>query len=619
MKNFFLFSILLATQFPFANNNDYKNRIAKDRIILFFEKNISAERKAEIIHASGLVSDFTNLPTPALTICIVNDFEAAQKYFSNQAEIQSVSFFITDGQKHYAGVLNEFFVKLKDKNFEPLLKEKLQQENLGEAKADKYIPNLYMVINYQSSIINTIELAAKFQRKGWCEYATPNYLFNPIVATNDPLYNRQWNIKNDGTPIQGNGTADADMDVDSAWLWTTGDPSVKVSIIDSGVDTLHGDLVQNILPGHDAVSDSTDGYPTPAYAEDGHGTCCAGIVAATKDNNLGVSGVAPSCKIIPVRSFYYINFQGNVVPFSTAAFFADAIGWSWSVANADVMSNSWGLPDILIQLLEGGTQPVNDAIQTAITNGRGGKGTPLFFSSGNEDDGNGPIWPAKLSTTIAVNATTMCDERKNPTDCSGETWASNYGVGSDFSAPGVKISTTDIRGNKGFSGNDYTFTFNGTSAACPNAAAVGALVLSLNPLWKWDDVRNIIAQSCEKVGGYNYDSLFYNGTWCNELGYGRINANKALEWSLSYNSIKEETENITLKIFPNPANNSITVFSSVENVQLKIFSLAGDLVFESAIKKGVNREDISLLPAGMFIANIVAGEKTTAQKLAVVK
>lgn len=605
MKYLLLLVVLLCVQFSFANNfTEYKNHIAKERLLLQFGKNVSADAREEVIRSSGLASSFYHIPSPAVTICMVSDLDLAQKYFALKPEVELVSFFITDG-KNYAGVLNSYFVKITDKNFEPLLREKLRALNTGEPQPDKYIPNLYSISNLQSSYSNVIDICAQLQTNAWCQYASPNYLLNPMVCSNDPIYNRQWHIQNLGTPLQGSGTPDADMDVDTAWSITTGNGNIKIGIVDSGVDTLHEDLVANMLPGHDAVSDSTDGYPTPAFDEDGHGTCCAGIAAAVKDNTKGVAGVAPSCKIIPVRGFYYVSpGPGTVIPVSTAAAFADAIGWAWT-NGADILSNSWGLPASLIGLLPGGTQPVNDAIQTAYTNGRSGKGIAMFFSSGNEEDPSGPIWPAELPQTIAVNATSMCDERKNGSDCSGETWSGNWGIGLDFSAPGVKISTTDMTGANGFSTGNYSFTFNGTSAACPNAAAVGALLLSVRPDLTAEDVRNIIARTCDKVGGYGYDSLFYNGTWSNELGYGRVNAYAALQLAPLYSPVKNLENDFAFTVFPNPANGILNIELKEEKGEMKIFDLRGRQLKIKTLQKGLNRETIVDLPSAIYILQVV--------------
>lgn len=616
-----LLVVTVATQVAFASySDDYKKHIAPDRLLLTFDKHFTQTEKEHLLISSGYVSAFTHLPAPAVTIAIVSDRGAATEYFNQLPGVKAVSFFITDG-KHFAGVLNRIFVKLTDKNFEPLFREKIHQLGLPAPVRDKYISNLFTVENTLNRFLNSMDLASLFSTEPWCSYSTPDFLVNPLVTSNDPLYNRQWAIANNGTTIQGSGTPDADMDVDSAWNIITGSSDIKISIIDSGVDTLQPDLVQNILPGYDAVSDSTDGYPTPAYDNDGHGTCCAGIVAAVKDNNIGISGVAPSCKIIPVRAFYYILLAGasDPLPFSTASAFADAIGWSWSVAGADILSNSWGLPPSLIGLLQGGTQPVNDAIATAHSQGRGGKGTAMFFSSGNENGSTGPIWPASHPLTIAVNATTMCDERKNPNDCSGENWwGGDYGPGLDFSAPGVKVSTTDMRGGFGFNNGDYTYTFNGTSAACPNAAGVGALVLSLRPELQAEDIRNILSQSCDKTGGYAYDSVFYNGTWCPELGYGRLNAHKALLSAFNYSSVADnpgENDSPTT-ISPNPANGYTELFTTQKS-DIAIINLAGEIVSSTTTEGEKTRLNTNQLPAGVYIISLKNQQTLKTLKLVV--
>ncbi|MFN8300183.1 MAG: S8 family peptidase [Chitinophagales bacterium] len=621
MIRFLLFvTLFISITFPINANSfaDYKTHIAPDRLLVIFKEGVSAERKAELLQNTGLVSNFTHLPNPHITICNTTNRQQAEAQLVALPEVQFVSFFITDG-KYSAGVLDHFFIKLRDKNMEPLMQGKLEQLHLGTAVADKYIANLYSLNNTKQSGLNTVELCALLQAEGWCLYASPDYLHNPLVCSNDTYYNRQWAISNTGTALQGNGHPDADMDVDSAWLVTTGDATIKIGIIDSGVDTLQEDLMANILPGHDAVSDSTDGYPTPAYPEDGHGTCCAGIAAAVQNNNKGISGIAPSCKIIPVRSFYYILLSGasDPLPYSTAAAFADAIGWAWSDGQADILSNSWGLPPSLISILPGGTQPVTDAINTAYQNARGGKGIAMFFSSGNDNDAGGSIWPGSMDATIAVNATSMCDERKNPADCSGENWGGDYGKALDFSAPGVKIVTTDMMGNKGFSANNYSFTFNGTSAACPNAAGVGALVLSLRPELGPEDIRAILAQTAEKVGGYAYDSLYANGTWSQELGYGRLNARRAVDFAFYYSGINEQETALAVQLYPNPANQSATIVLQETNAVLNLYDLQGRLLAQQQLQKGSNSISIATLATGLYVARVSNGKAGSTIKLSV--
>ncbi len=610
----FLLLICLKTQIAFAGN--YKESIATDRLILVFKNNITAEEKNRLIESSGMIKTYTHLPSPKITVCFTDKFSEASELFSRMPEIAFVSFFIGDGNEHYAGVLNNFFVKLSDKNFEPFLRNELKRIGVESLISDKYVDGLYKSKLPDNYSIGTIEICDLLQQLPYVKYAAPNYLFNPLVTSSDPLYNRQWNISNTGSGIQGSGVVDADMDVDEAWDITTGSSSIKISIVDSGVDTLQPDLIQNILPGHDAVGDSTDGFPTPLYKEDGHGTCCAGIAAAVKDNNIGIAGVAPSCKILPVRAFYYLLLQGasGPIPYSTSDAFSDAIGWSWSVGGADILSNSWGLPPTLLMVLPGGPLPVEDAIATAYQNGRNGKGCVMFFSSGNENGSTGPLWPGSLPQTIAVNATNMCDKRKSPGDCSGENWGGDHGGNLDFSAPGVKIATTDMRGSLGFAGGDYYYAFNGTSAACPNAAAVGALVLSVRSDLDAEGVRNVIALTCDKVGGYGYDSTRFAGSWCNEMGYGRVNAYRAVELAPQFSSIGAVESNTILQVFPNPATGVLNIKLEAASAPAFVFDHTGGIVQSTILEMGVNTIDVSKLSSGMYYLHVQNGQTIVRSK-----
>lgn len=98
-----------------------------------------------------------------------------------------------------------------------------------------------------------------------------------------------------------------------AWTISKGSPDIKIAVLDDGVELTHSDLKANLLKGFNAVTDNvtgTNGAPKPG---DTHGTKCSGIIAAV-DNNQGITGVAPHCKIIPIRVFYdrYINIASTV-------------------------------------------------------------------------------------------------------------------------------------------------------------------------------------------------------------------------------------------------------------------------------------------------------------------
>lgn len=451
----------------------------------------------------------------------------------NELSIPFISKIVARG-KYMAAEKSRIVVKIKDESFETRFRKACNDIDLYRIEKSPLLKNTYFVERYIDETGANQEIPADWKKLlnyDFVVYAEPDILFTPVVPStqsNDPLYTRQWAINNTGSSQQYSGTPNADMRVEGAWSISGGSPDIHIGVMDSGVDTLHPDLIPNLLPGFDANSDSIDtkGYPTPNFDEDGHGTCCAGICAAAMDNAEGIAGVAPFCKIVPIRMFYYLNFGGQTIPLSSSVDAANGISWAWQ-NGVDVLSNSWGVPDSLIPFL-GDPQVVVDAGLDAIANGRNGKGMLMLYSSGN-DNSTTILLPARYPEVISVNATSMCDERKSPQSCDNETWwGGNYGDSLDVSAPGVKVATTDMLGSNGFGNGSYYYTFNGTSAACPNAAGVMALILSMNPNLTYDQARYILENTADRTGGYNYSATKEAGPWSFELGYGRVNAYRAV-------------------------------------------------------------------------------------------
>ncbi|RYY52134.1 MAG: hypothetical protein EOO05_22305, partial [Chitinophagaceae bacterium] len=330
------------------------------------------------------------------------------------------------------------------------------------------------------------------------------------------MFNLQWAAINTGAANQGSGFAGADIDLDEAWDITMGNAAIRIAVLDEGVQRSHPDLINNI---------TASGFGLlPANATSGdilstarsHGTSCAGIIAAEANNNIGIAGVAPLSKIIPVN--ITVNTTGS---FGTSAQIAQATDWAWDQGAADVLSNSWG----------GGTASslIQDAIRRAVTLGRGGKGALVIFASGNNNAGVSS--PACFPETIAVGAMSMCHQRKSGTSCDNETfWGGNYGTGLDISAPGVRIATTRVTGTGTAPNADYNLAFNGTSSATPIVAGVAALILSINNNFTQAQVREILERSARRVGGYSYSAVpgQPNGSWTSELGHGMVNAKNAV-------------------------------------------------------------------------------------------
>ena len=369
------------------------------------------------------------------------------------------------------------------------------------------------------------------------EHAQPS-LWRSVRKQN-ALFSSQWGLYNIG---QYGGNNGIDIKATRAWKLADGQ-GVKVAVLDEGIDLTHPDLACNLLPGYDAT-DGADGAVNGGYGgfcdlEDSHGTTCAGIIAAC-DNSIGIKGVAYNSKIIPIRIAYSINKFNDCGYWNwNDSWTIDAIYKAWYTYNADILSNSW-------ETSFSSAIALNAEIDNAVMRGRGGKGCIVIFAAGN-DNSRLVSDPACKNNVIAVGAISPCGERKSPDSCDGENWGSNYGDDLDVMAPGVLVTTTDIQGGAGYNpkygpydgskiksdclDQNYTIGFNGTSAACPYVAGVAALILSINPSLTGPEVRNIIESTAQKTGGYNYQTKQGrpNGTWCEDMGYGLVNAYTAVQ------------------------------------------------------------------------------------------
>jgi len=268
------------------------------------------------------------------------------------------------------------------------------------------------------------------------EWAEPNYLRHAFANPDDAFFDEAWGLNNTGQVINGtSGTNDADIDATEAWEITTGNTSIIIAVIDSGIDYNHPDLRDNIwineveLNGVDGEDDDNNGYIDDVrgwnFADDNnnpmdsnsHGTHVAGIIGAEGNNATGISGVCRNIKIMPLK---FLDSLGVGLVSDEV----DAI--QYAIDNgAHIINASFGDP--------GYSNPEQDAIGEAQYAG------VLFISAaGNEGKliDSYPIYPAAytLDNIISVTASNQNDQLPY--------WA-NYGrVGVDVAAPGVNIYST---------------------------------------------------------------------------------------------------------------------------------------------------------------------------------
>lgn len=352
-------------------------------------------------------------------------------------------------------------------------------------------------------------VAREYSALSEVEYAEPSYEISLDHGgggdhrhPNDPRFMEQWALENDG---RDGGKEGADIRAMQAWATTTGNDTVVVAVLDSGVDYTHSDLVNNIWVRPDSIDQYEDhelgsiedvhGYNAIDTSGDpmddnGHGTHCAGIIGAEGGNEIGISGVNWKVAIMPLK---FMNSGG----YGTSKDAIEAINYvinrKRAGVNVRVISASWGSPRK--------SRALEAVIRKAYEEGI------LFVAASGNSSANTdrlPQYPAgyNLGNVISVAALDRNDELAS---------FSNYGVKTvHIAAPGKDILSTWL-------GDAYE-VHSGTSMATPVVAGVAALVLATHPQLSVDELRTLLLKSVDKLP--TLDGKVASG--------GRINAAKAV-------------------------------------------------------------------------------------------
>jgi subtilisin family serine protease len=291
---------------------------------------------------------------------------------------------------------------------------------------------------------------------------------NPIVSVepvgtppNDPFFRAQWSLERIGA-LQ-------------AWERAPRGVGGIVAVVDSGVDERHPELQKHVLPGRNVIAQNDE-----TQDEHGHGTAIAGIIAARTNNTVGMSGICPTCEILPVK---VLNESGQGTYAQVIA------GILWAADNkAQVINLSLGS--------YGFSRFLADAVAYAHQNGA------VIVAAGGNEGTKAPLYPGALPNVISVAAT----------DADDSLWVgSNYGDAIDLAAPGVRILSLDTH-------NNYLFA-TGSSFSAAQVSGVAALLRTKHSVLKSAQVAQVLFQTADDLGEKGKDQFY---------GFGRINAARAL-------------------------------------------------------------------------------------------
>ncbi|MET4060725.1 serine protease [Arthrobacter sp. UYP6] len=331
------------------------------------------------------------------------------------------------------------------------------------------------------------------------ESVEPDILLHPAAVTpNDPRYPQQWNLQ----------AAGGGANVAAAWNVSTGERQV-VAVVDTGI-TAHTELRSKLLPGYDVITDPAvagdgngrdadprdegDWYPAGACGRTvgapstWHGTHVSGIIAATANNRVGISGVAPGALILPVRALGTCGGYMSDI--------SDGIIWAAGGQLPGAPSNP--TPARVINLSLGGVSTCSGAMQEAIDFAVG-RGAVVVAAAGNDGIAADRSQPANCRDVVVVGAT----------DANGSRAVySNYGPLVDVMAPGGNTFTDPAGGilstvNTGTSvpaAEGYEF-YQGTSMAAPHVAGTAALLLAADPGLKPAQVEAALKETARTLPG----------------------------------------------------------------------------------------------------------------------
>jgi len=426
----------------------------------------------------------------------------------------------------------------------------------------------------------------------------------------DPFFNRQWGFYNNGTyNTQGNvflSVNDADVDLELAWDIQTGDPNLIIAFLDTGVRLSHNDISSRVWvknselingiddDGNGLIDDyrgwdfiNNDNDPSDDY---GHGTCIASIVGAIPNNNEGYVGVNWSSKLMVLKT---MDNTGS--------------GTASAIINSLYYAVDNGAKIVNISLSSTVNVPfISEAIDYGLA-----LDVLYVCASGNSNASivNYPAGYASLKdNVIAVGSTNSNDVRSNPFFWSSVS-GSNYGNYITVVAPGNYIwsiqNTCD---------NCYSVYWGGTSQAAPIVSGIASLIKSMNFNLTPLQIKNIIKFSAQDQVGLSTEDLL---GWDQYMGWGRVNANNALQYVLNNNLFDNTTQEINIL---NPVfNDIIEISSNGENIgdfEMTVFNLEGKLLKSNKINICIGYNQIPFeFPIGSYIVELKSCDYTKIIKI----
>jgi|GEM_PF-1446152 len=317
---------------------------------------------------------------------------------------------------------------------------------------------------------------AEYEADPNVESVQPNFVYTlqdevtALAIVNDTYTSEQWYL--DGSTF-----------IRDAWDHAKTEKTVKVAVIDTGVQANHPDLSANISSeSYDFVKDTSS-----MTDSNGHGTHVAGILAAVANNKIGIAGVSYNAELLCYRVFQVINGKEQTDSLTLTQAYMEALNDGAQIINLSL--GGYGSDTIMDTVLL-------KAIETAEEYGT------ITVCAGGNDNTSRISYPSDYDACISVTATDQSNNRASFSD---------YNQYKDIAAPGVNILST-------YKSSNYA-TMNGTSMASPVVAGVISLMLAANPDLTSEQVKDILYTTATDLGPPGRDDYY---------GHGLVNAKEAV-------------------------------------------------------------------------------------------
>ncbi len=472
--------------------------------------------------------------------------------------------------------------------------------SLGNGKAQRK----YKTNNPEKQLkFDTMQVIKALRQRADVLYAEPNYIHRKHAVPSDNFYRHQWHYPKINLP--------------AAWDISTGSADVIVSVIDTGVLLDHPDMVGQFSAdgGYDFISDNSNSGDTesgidanpddpgddPTGGSSFHGTHVAGTIAAATSfsgGGIGVAGIAPGTKIMPVRVIGQLG--------GTSYDIFQGLRYSAGLSNdSGIILDASQRADV-INLSLGRTSGFSQMEQDVYTEVRNA-GVIIIAAAGNENSSTA-FYPAAYSGVISVSATDY-NNQKAP--------YSNFGSTIDVAAPGGNMSadldndgnvdgvlSTLAIDNSGPLSYVYAF-YHGTSMAAPHVSGVIALMKSI-----YSDLSPV-----------DIDSLLLNGKIVDDLGavgrddiygHGFINAYDAVLEAQALAATSVESPLLAVSSsslnFGMVETSATLTASNTGNGSLSITSVSGNQAWLSIIPITIDGTQLGTYRATVNRAGLTPGD-----------